>query len=74
MKQSGIELVQQSKDKKGAPIMILDEIVEAKKKQLILDKEVISEEEMKALTAECERESISFYEALKKPGLSYSKP
>lgn len=50
--------------------MILDEIVEAKKKQLILDKEVISEEEMKALAAECERESISFYEALKKPGLS----
>lgn len=50
--------------------MILDEIVEAKKKQLILDKEIISEEEMKELAAESERESISFYEALKKPGLS----
>ena len=50
--------------------MILDEIVEAKKKQLIIDKEIISEEEMKSLAAECGRESISFYEALKKPGLS----
>lgn len=50
--------------------MILDEIVEAKKKQLVLDKEQISEEEMKALAGACERESISFYEALKKPGIS----
>lgn len=50
--------------------MILDEIVEAKKKQLILDKENISEEKMKELAGLCERESISFYEALKKPGLS----
>lgn len=50
--------------------MILDEIVEAKKKQLILDKEKISEEEMKQLAAQCERESISFYKALKKSGLS----
>lgn len=50
--------------------MILDEIVSAKKKQLILDKENISEEKMKELAGLCERESISFYEALKKPGLS----
>lgn len=50
--------------------MILDEIVEAKKKQLLLDKENISEEKMKELAAHCTRESISFYEALKKPGLS----
>jgi len=50
--------------------MVLKKIVEAKKKQLTLDKENISEEEMKALVAKCERESISFYKALKKPGLS----
>ena len=50
--------------------MILEEIVEAKKKQLVLDKEIISEEKMKELAAQCERESISFYKALKKPGLS----
>lgn len=50
--------------------MILDEIVEAKKKQLLLDKENISEEKMKELASHCERESVSFYEALKKPGLS----
>lgn len=50
--------------------MILDDIVEAKKKQLVLDKAEISEEEMKALAGACERESVSFYEALKKPGLS----
>lgn len=50
--------------------MILEDIVKAKKEQLILDKEKISEERMKELAAECERESISFYEALRKPGLS----
>lgn len=50
--------------------MILEEIVEAKKKQIILDKENIPEEKMKELAVHCDRESISFYEALKKPGLS----
>ncbi len=50
--------------------MILEEIVEAKKKQLILDKKNIPEEKMKELAVHCDRESVSFYEALKKPGLS----
>lgn len=50
--------------------MILDVIVEDKKKRLAEAKEKISLEEMKELAADCERESISFYEALRKPGLS----
>jgi indole-3-glycerol phosphate synthase len=51
-------------------IMILDEIVADKKKRLVEHKARISEEEMKRLAAECERESISFYQALAKEGLS----
>lgn len=50
--------------------MILDDIVTAKKEQLKRDKEKISEEEMKVLAAECDRESISFFKAMKKEGLS----
>lgn len=50
--------------------MILDDIVTAKKEQLKRDKEKISEEEMKALAACCKRESISFFRAMKKEGLS----
>ena len=50
--------------------MILDEIVEDKKKKLKEHKKRISEEKMKELALACERKSISFYEALAKPGLS----
>lgn len=50
--------------------MILDDIVTAKKEQLKRDKEKISEEEMKGLAACCKRESISFFRAMKKEGLS----
>lgn len=50
--------------------MILDEIVKDKKKRLVEQKAKISEEEMKELAINCERESISFYDALRKPGLS----
>ncbi|MBO5209088.1 MAG: indole-3-glycerol phosphate synthase TrpC [Lachnospiraceae bacterium] len=50
--------------------MILDKIVEDKKKRLVEHKARISEEEMKELAANCERESISFYNALAKDGLS----
>lgn len=50
--------------------MILDEIVADKKKRLVEHKARISEEEMKILAASCERESISFYKALAKEGLS----
>ncbi|MCM1385815.1 MAG: indole-3-glycerol phosphate synthase TrpC [Bacillus sp. (in: Bacteria)] len=50
--------------------MILDEIVADKKKRLIEHKARISEEEMKELAADCDRESISFYQALAKDGLS----
>ncbi len=50
--------------------MILDEIVADKKKRLVEHKARISEEEMKTLAASCERESISFYKALAKEGLS----
>lgn len=50
--------------------MILDVIVEDKKKRLLEAKKRISMEEMKELAINCDRESISFYEALKKPGLS----
>ena len=50
--------------------MILDEIVADKKKRLLEQKKRISEEEMKELAASCERESISFYQALAKDGLS----
>ena len=50
--------------------MILDKIVEDKKKRLIEHKACISEKEMKELAAACDRESISFYNALAKDGLS----
>lgn len=50
--------------------MILDVIVEDKKKKLKEHKKCISEEKMKELALACERKSISFYEALAKPGLS----
>ena len=50
--------------------MILDEIVADKKKRLVQHKQACSESEMKKRAEECARVSISFYEALKKPGLS----
>lgn len=50
--------------------MILDKIVVDKKKRLIEHKACISEKEMKELAAACDRESISFYNALAKDGLS----
>lgn len=50
--------------------MILDVIVEDKKKRLKEHKTLISEEKMKELALVCERKSLSFYEALAKPGLS----
>lgn len=50
--------------------MILDEIVADKKKRLEVHKSQIGQEKMKELALNCDRESISFYEALKKPGLS----
>ena len=48
--------------------MILDVIVEDKKKRLKEQKKKISPEEMKALALDCERTSISFYDALAKEG------
>ena len=53
--------------------MILDVIVEDKKKRLKEHKARTSEEEMKELALASERKSISFYEALAKPGLSISE-
>ena len=50
--------------------MILDVIVEDKKKRLKEHKARISEEKMQELAFSCKRKSISFYEALAKPGLS----
>lgn len=50
--------------------MILDEIVADKKQRLAEHKARISEEEMKNLAAQCDRESISFYSAIAKEGLS----
>ena len=50
--------------------MILDEIVADKKKRLQMAKAEVSEGAMKELAACCERESISFYDAMRKPGLS----
>lgn len=50
--------------------MILDDIVEDKKIRLKEHKKNISEEEMKTLALNSTRKSISFYEALKKSGLS----
>lgn len=50
--------------------MILDVIVEDKKKRLIEDKRKVSLQEMKKLAEASERKSISFYNALTKEGLS----
>ncbi len=50
--------------------MILDEIVASKKVRLIQQKQMISEEKMKEMASRCGRESISFYEALRKDTLS----
>ncbi len=50
--------------------MVLDKIVADKKKRLVEHKARISEAEMKELAIACERESISFYQALAKEGLS----
>lgn len=50
--------------------MILDEIVANKKKRLVLHKQGISEEAMKQQALESKRASISFYDALRKEGLS----
>lgn len=50
--------------------MILDKIVEDKKNRLIQQKKVVSEETMEKKATEFKRESISFYKALAKNGLS----
>ncbi|PXV93666.1 indole-3-glycerol phosphate synthase [Lachnotalea glycerini] len=50
--------------------MILDDIVAYKKKRLAKSKRKISEDEMRLLAASSDRNSISFYDALAKPGLS----
>lgn len=50
--------------------MILDDIVADKKKRLPEHKKRVGEEEMKQLALASDRIGISFYEALKKPGLS----
>lgn len=50
--------------------MILDEITADKRKRLAEHKARVSEEEMKELAARCGRQSISFYGAVAKEGLS----
>ena len=50
--------------------MILDVIVEDKKKRLVEHKNAISEEDMKQEALNLKRQSISFYDALRKQGLS----
>ncbi|MDD5949305.1 MAG: indole-3-glycerol phosphate synthase TrpC [Lachnospiraceae bacterium] len=50
--------------------MILDYIVAAKKKRLVEHKAVCGEGQMEELARSCTRSSTSFYEALKKEGLS----
>jgi indole-3-glycerol phosphate synthase len=50
--------------------MILDEIVEDKKKRLVEHKERVSPERMKEMALASGRKSVSFYEALAKEGLS----
>lgn len=50
--------------------MILDEIVNDKKKRLVEHKQKISEKEMIRMAEESKRVSISFYKALAKEGLS----
>lgn len=49
---------------------ILDEIVKDKRKRLVVQKEKISVEDMKKKAMECVWQKNSFYEALKKDGLS----
>ena len=49
--------------------MILDVIVEDKKKRLVEHKNAISEEDMKQEALNLKRQSISFYDALRKQGL-----
>lgn len=50
--------------------MILDVIVEDKKKKLAGQKQRMDEESMRQLALKTKRSSVSFYEALKKDGLS----
>lgn len=50
--------------------MILDQIVQDKKRRLLEYKKCISEEEMRTMALRCERKSISFQQALSKEGLS----
>lgn len=50
--------------------MILDTIVKDKLIRLEEQKQQINETEMKRIGLECQRESIPFYDALSKPGLS----
>lgn len=50
--------------------MILDDIVAAKKKRLPVQKEAVGDEEMRRLALESDRATVSFYDALSKPGLS----
>ncbi|MBR3771443.1 MAG: indole-3-glycerol phosphate synthase, partial [Clostridium sp.] len=50
--------------------MILDEIVKDKRARLIVQKQDISEAKMKEMALTSTRESISFYDALAKDGLS----
>ena len=49
--------------------MILDVIVEDKKKRLVEHKNAISEEDMKQEALNLKRQSISFYDALRKQSL-----
>ena len=50
--------------------MILDVIVEDKKKRLVTHKERVSEEQMRELAYACQRRPVSFKDALARPGLS----
>lgn len=50
--------------------MILDEIVQDKKKRLREHKERIGEDKMRKMAEKSARSSVSFYDALAKPGLS----
>lgn len=50
--------------------MILDDIVEAKKKRLPEHKERVSLSQMKEMADSCDRKAISFYDVLAKQGLS----
>ena len=50
--------------------MILDVIVEDKKKRLVEQKAAVSEEKMKQKALQSTRKSVGFAKALKKDGLS----